>query len=73
MKMSSFSIRDILNLPEQRMRSLNAETEEDMQIRSHTESFDAAHSIVGSEAEVCTPAVPETPKSSMNLLLLVKF
>ena len=63
MKMSSFSIRDILNLPEDRIRSLNAKGEEQMSIQERR-SF--AIAIPGADDQDEDMDAQNIAKSSMN-------
>lgn len=59
--MGSFSIRDILNLPEDRIRSLNSKSEEQMSFQDRSYPPQTLSSPDEPEANA-----PETAKSSMN-------
>lgn len=59
--MGSFSIRDILNLPEDRIRSLNSKSEEQMSFQDRSCPPQTLSSPDEPEANA-----PETAKSSTN-------
>ena len=70
MKMSSFSIRDILNLPEDRIRSLNAKGEEQMSIQERRSFAIAIHGADDQDEDMDAQNIA---KSSMNNLTVTEF
>ena len=70
MKMSSFSIRDILNLPEDRIRSLSAKSEDQMSIQ---ERRSLVIGIPGPDEQDEDPSVQDIAKSSTNHFNVTEF
>lgn len=68
--MSSFSIRDILNLPEERIRSLNSKGEDQMTLQERR-SF--AIATPSSDDEEGNADARDTTKSSTNNLTINDF
>lgn len=65
--MSSFSIRDILNLPEERIRSLNSKGEDQMTLQERRSFAIATPSSDGEEGNA---DARDTTKSSRNNLTI---